>query len=584
MVLVLTNNYAIKFFNTKYYYIIKEYFMILIKAKLKRYIKLIFIIIAITSGFVFGEYIYENKYNHNTNIISTNFNFNTGMTLKQRTEDFDKMCKYIENNVPMLYEYEKLYNIRYDDIKKYYKQLIENSNSDYEYYAYLQGFFNNIPSGHMSIGYPNMDYIDFVDKYLISDNTTFVNVQSYWENVLHQECSKHFKDNENTMLFVYSKGEYIGSSGDYENDTYNINNAKLLSVNDVEVNEFIKIYPSLYKLKYDHVNKKPFRDIFLFNDKFGLECEVKYQVSDGTVKTTTLYYSTIADVALSYMEYFKACDNGTVNEFLKSRTNDSDEDENIDYMSNELSMGSVSAIRDKGRRTLYLRINSFEADSRCAVDIIKKSASDLDNIIIDIRANRGGYAQIADEVLAELTLTNININDCVYITKSKYKESHYNDTDINKKSDIKDLYSMTKSSLITHKASEKKNIYLLISDETLSAADRFASEFKKNNIGTVLGLNNTQGERYGSPDLHILDYSGIYFYYTEFKYINPDGTDNSVYGTAPDSYVEVDYEHFRIKQNLILTGQDAYTYENRLKWDDVLIKTLEIIKEKENAE
>lgn len=56
-------------------------------------------------------------------------------------------------------------------------------------------------------------------------------------------------------------------------------------------------------------------------------------------------------------------------------------------------------------------------------------------------------------------------------------------------------------------------------------------------------------------------------------------SNNAIYGTAPDIYVREgvpDKEEF--------ASDDPYTYENRLKWDNVLIKAIETINEEENAE
>lgn len=39
-----------------------------------------------------------------------------------------------------------------------------------------------------------------------------------------------------------------------------------------------------------------------------------------------------------------------------------------------------------------------------------------------------------------------------------------------------------------------------------------------------------------------------------------------------------------LRQEIIDSENDPSEYENRLKWDNVLIETLEIIKEKDNAE
>ena len=88
----------------------------------------------------------------------------------------------------------------------------------------------------------------------------------------------------------------------------------------------------------------------------------------------------------------------------------------------------------------------------------------------------------------------------------------------------------------------------------------------------------------GTLFMDSLPNSKLVYLYTPAKAFNSDGTDNSTYGTAPDIYAELSVSGFEKKQQLISEGIDPYTYENRLKWDDVLIKTLEIIKEKENAE
>ncbi len=41
-----------------------------------------------------------------------------GMTVSERVKDFDDLCGFLEDNVPMLYEYEELYGVSYDDTKK----------------------------------------------------------------------------------------------------------------------------------------------------------------------------------------------------------------------------------------------------------------------------------------------------------------------------------------------------------------------------------------------------------------------------------------------------------------------------------
>lgn len=69
------------------------------------------------------------------------------------------------------------------------------------------------------------------------------------------------------------------------------------------------------------------------------------------------------------------------------------------------------------------------------------------------------------------------------------------------------------------------------------------------------------------------------FYYTEYASLNPDGTDNGVYGTAPDILLKADSESYFIRERLRKQGEDIYSLENRIEWDGVLRQTYELIKE-----
>lgn len=120
---------------------------------------------------------------------------------------------------------------------------------------------------------------------------------------------------------------------------------------------------------------------------------------------------------------------------------------------------------------------------------------------------------------------------------------------------------------------------MLVSPHTLSAADRFTAIVKESGLGTVVGAFNTGGEAFGSPDIAVLEKSGLYFYYTNYKYVDPDGRDNSVYCTAPDVYVTLDDDFLKNRDEAIFQGESYGTYEKRLGWDSVLSETLEMINE-----
>lgn len=117
----------------------------------------------------------------------------TKMTTQQRTEDFDLICSQLERNVPMLYDYEQLYGISYDETKAYYRKQAAEVDCDFEYYTVVNGFMNNIPSAHMAVGFPLMASVDEEFAPSLEKNSSFVKAQDYWFNVLHKKCQEYYK-------------------------------------------------------------------------------------------------------------------------------------------------------------------------------------------------------------------------------------------------------------------------------------------------------------------------------------------------------------------------------------------------------
>lgn len=500
-----------------------------------------------------------------------------GMTAGERIKDFDDLCGFLEDNVPMLYEYEELYGVGYDDTKKYYGELVSASESDYEYYSLLLGFFSNIPSAHMDIGYPSMEYVDQTQE--VMDDPLFRNALPYWENAIHEECSKHYDEEIHKIDFAYYSGEYRGVSNPTDDDFYGINKAVLLTVNGVPADEFIKINFLFEKLKYDHVREKPFRDGISFNDKFGEKCTVEFLDESGEKRSLEAYYGAAADLAIMYMDRFKAADSGeTAPENPADKAGKIDLDK-IDFTQEYIEIEGVTSVRDEGKNLLLLKVDTFWQDGRYAAEILKRASEGIDNVIIDLRNNQGGLYYNSENLLAEVSPYDIKISNSVYITEKRYKSKRLDPMYVfAKDSDIKGMRRISKTAEIKGRGSGDKNYCLIISDYTMSAADEFTAEFKRNVLGKVIGCGNTEGERYGSTDMKILERSGLYFYFTEFKYINPDGTDNSVYGTAPDIYSDVSVENYFFREEIRSGGENPYTVENRLKWDSVFREAVEILK------
>ncbi len=497
-------------------------------------------------------------------------NTDTGMTQAERKRDFKDLCKYIEKNVPFIDEYNELYGFGFDDIKKYYSDKVKNTSNDFEYYALIKGFINNIPSGHMTMGYPDPEFINGLYKFRTNDYPQFNAACEYWENQLRAEAEKYYENNVKFYTFLYANGEYLQSKYYAEINNIEYMDAKIISVDNTPIDDFIKIYPLEYKLQYDHINKKPYRSIFILNDTCGDKCTIELETPNGDILTKELYIGVIGTAAIEYTDYFRSEDAADNSDNFSEAA----QSEEIDYNAQEIIESSMYSYKSEQDNFVYVMINDFLFGGAEFSNLLDNA--DLpDNIIIDLRNNTGGYEDTATGIIKRLTDRTIEYSDTIYTTnkyvsiKKKFVSGKY-------------LYVDSRDGMVNGQSRKKYNLYVLVSGETISAADNFTAFIKNNDLGTIIGENNTKGEAYGSADLKVLEKSGLYFYYTDIKWNNSDGTDNSIYGTAPDIYIPLNEKSMKLRDNIMLDGGAVYTYENRLKWDNVLIETLKIIKENEN--
>jgi hypothetical protein len=489
--------------------------------------------------------------------------YSCGMTSEQREKDFNNLSDYINKNVPFIKDYEELYNIDFHEVQKYYLELAKNAKDDYEYYTYVAGYLRNIPSGHMEIGFPDIDGINKMYASQYGMYPGFPEACDYWNNVLLSESKKYYNTSPIIKSFKYISGEYQLEKDESNKDNYEA--VKLISIDNIEIDEFIKIHPFISKLRYDHVKNKPYRDYVYFNNIYGTPCIIKYKDENGVLISENMYYST-KSFAVINMDYYKE----------GKDTSEKKEEKNLDYNAQEIRSNNIYAYKNKDKNFIYIMFNDFILGSSECIKLLD-NADIPDNIIIDLRYNQGGYADAPIALTEKLITKNIEINEVLY--RTDFGEI----TDLTL-CDGRLMYKQTENINIHGKSQKEYNIYVLVSNYTLSAADNFASIIKNNNLGTIIGDNNTCGEAYGSPDLKVLETSGIYFYYTPIKWINKDGTDNSAYGTKPDLYFEYDSKYLETLNSIYLSGEAIFTYESRLQYDNVLIETLEIIKEKGNAE
>lgn len=217
--------------------------------------------------------------------------------------------------------------------------------------------------------------------------------------------------------------------------------------------------------------------------------------------------------------------------------------------------------------------------------------SEYQNIIIDLRNNFGGdFDNVIKYLYPYLFSDDLEIKHTWYLPDTKYTQKIVSDFQSYRTLALKESsYSAqnglgeTQSYLVSEREiilkgnadlQKEHDIYVLISENTASAADKLAAILKDNTSAMLIGTNTAGEGRMSSFLVDYLSESGLLFAYMPELAFNSDDSNNAIFGTAPNIYVKASYPD---EETYVLAGEDPYTYENRLKWDAVLIETLEII-------
>ncbi len=454
------------------------------------------------------------------------------------------------------------------DRKDEYLEAVKNTENNLDFYCVMNAIIANVPSCHTNIvTNPDMFKLFFeafnAQNVILAENTA--SYAAYWdgfykENMVEPNISSHVE-------FYYVGGKYVYSpnlsclSAEYTG-------SELISVNDIPIDEYAieKLYPSM--IRYDAYNEKWCRNRADFNTVSGEKAEVRIKKADSTEEILNLYF----DITAS-------------SKFL------------MNYASEQIPQVSEECYSFEIHDNMgYLKLNNFIDNS---IYEIESKLSELDEnapLIIDVRDNGGGINEkLTDYFYPMLYNTSTEYGQNVYIkshgeiSKPTYslvwvlhdKLGIVRGKNIN--APISGFYyEWAQKNYVQGGENPVRDIYILIGKNSFSATDMFA-RMVKGKDGTLLIGTNTGGESSVSNYyMDILPNSRLAYLYTPSFSINADGENNAIYGTSPDIYAELTAENYLLKCELEESGQNPYTYENRLKWDNVLIETLKIIKENEN--
>lgn len=483
------------------------------------------------------------------------------MTPEKRLDDFEYACDTIEASLRQLNDYELLYNINYDDLKGEYAELIPSCENNAEFYYLMKSFLNAIPSVHSALIFPDEDAYSQSGGYNSAQQIKSFGVRKqaeYFSSELAEAACKY--SDAKYYLANYMDGKYYFLSDD---------SAKIIeidSINGQEPDLFILDIQSFFKIGYDHINSKPFYSAVVFNDKYGDKAVISGHYANDSKAEKELYYSLFASDTVSW----------TANNF-----------ENMKFRSvNTAPTDPYYLHIDSENDISYISISSFSA---AAAEELKEKvtiAGQCKNVIIDLRGNTGGVSRaeinslfvplLTDNITFENTF-NFDVNESTKHITPKIADSDSVITEVIEIDGDKGFFSEKYN--VIGKSEMEHNLFILIDYNTISAGDEAASFVKQYGLGTLIG-NNTAGEgRTGSYLTAVLPNSRLVFNYN-FGYNSIDDKDNSVYGTAPDIYIQNGIEEYIKKLSL----DNSLSFESRLKWDSILIETLEIIKERANTE
>lgn len=544
----------------------------------------VFLVIVIAALAIFGPYLYKSGYCSR----DTGFHkVDTTLTTEEKLEDLEYMYNTVCLENPMKEYYEELYGISYDDIYKEFQGYVTNSQTEFQFFAYLTSFLAVLPGLHNMMFLPDYERNAVLSGNFLNEiyGTQKLKDLNYsWKEDFRDDVRIY--DNYNLISFTYVDGTYVvrDASGSFRsNYLTEYNGAQLLSLNGQDPKDMCFDFLERFTPSYDEGNDCFFREYMFFNDGIGVKYEAEFLMPDGTVITGDLYDDpgfdiTFADVYSVYPDMYKR----------PSTEASTDEDVVTDIWDENYVPVTYKIAVDADRKTVY--VNCLSCDTvegkRLASDLQKALDSiDADNVIIDIRSNGGGQYHFATEQLLPVLFSH----DVTYIsevvggkndnTKNYYGSLFYKVVDSlfydrTSRTD-KDHFYYTENFSVQGKAKKDYKIYLLTSQNSFSSADVMTAVCREYDNCVIVGTN-TGGEGIcGSPFSCYLPNSGFMFVYTPTASLNIP--EDGIAGISPDIYIHQTVEEYLTRADLKKQDIDADSYEVRQTWDNTLISVLEMI-------
>ncbi len=537
----------------------------------------------------YNVYISSDRFIEKYNNVKYSILEDNCISKKQMLKDFDIQFKTISDSLMLKERNAADYGFTFADNYEKYRQEVDSCTGEYEFYAVMHGILADVPSCHtqlLSPEYSRMDTNVFYGSY---------NYDFFEEPTENMLAAANIM-NEKIDDFISEKTEMKTISFNYIDGNYELNRkggtdyelpdgcCTIKLINGEKPQNFISDELFYSKLQYDEINECLFRSILLFNYTYGTECSLTLEYENGEQLEIKAYGGVRGEIAAIY---------AMSKRMTSDAATDLKDDPTVSYTisQNEFIGDKIYSYIDGD--ILYADLYSFD----CSSDEIIAYKKFIDNcdfssVIIDLRDNSGGvrrsfsnliYPLFFSETISDTAVVYGVVNDETKLSGPSFYYHTPNDGISYKyekvKADIygksRKMFRLTAEESYSGGAISDKDVYVLVSHDTASAADA-AAYFMKTQTDAVLIGSNTGGEGYSSYVFKALPNSGLIMAYTPFII---DDEKRSLIGTSPDIFADNSLDGYRERIAMYLNGESCDLYSVRLKWDNVLVETLEMIEE-----
>lgn len=503
----------------------------------------------------------------------------TTLTEEQRLKDFDYMYDLVCLQNPKKELFEQVYGVSYEEIYQQYRNYVLHAKTEYEYYSYLSFFLTVLPGEHNVMGLPS--YIRMVTNgFNMTESFATQEIKDYcysWHEAFRDEVARY--DDYGVIAFSYVDGKYIGigSPGSKRKVVCDHAGGELISVDGKDPKDMCFEFLEIFHVCYDSGNDRFFRTNLIFNDGIGEKHTAEILMPDGSRMTMDIYEDPGFDLAL--MEKATAYP-----EMSAGSGEEVSSDKKVtDIWAADYVPHTYRIAEDAGRHLVYL--DSYDCDlvegERLVVDLYKAiENADADTVILDLRKNSGGDRDFCNKLLLPVLFSHdVEYSSKVIGKRNDYTKQYYENDfytiSMGRKQELDDEYFYyTETFNVEGKAKRDLKIYVLTSQTTFSSGDILTQLCSRYDKAVIVGTN-TKGEGVsGSPFNCYLPESRFMFVYVPT--INMSFPEDSYYGTEPDVYIHFTVEEFIKRRELDAQGVDVDEYNERMAWDQTLLKVLEM--------